>query len=227
MHDLDRTQLEQEQYEAQYEDEGEQFLGNLVGGLFGGEMESPLDEIQESELATELLEVTNEEELDRFLGRLVGGAAKAAGQFLRSDTGRQLTGILKNAARQALPVVGGALGGAIGGTPGKSIGSRFASDVGKVFGLELEGLSAEDRELEVARQFVRFGSVAARTAPAFQGRYGASRAARAAAIEAARAYAPGLVPHLGGGGPPAANGSPYRRSGRWVRKGRAIVLYGV
>jgi hypothetical protein len=224
VHDLDRTQLEQEAFEAQNE-QNEQFLGGILSSVLGGEMESPLDEVQEMELASELLEVTGEQELDRFLGDLVGRASQAAGQFLKTDTGRQLTGILKNAARQALPVVGGAVGDYIGGAPGKSIGSNLARGVGQAFGLELEGMSAEDREFEVARSFVRWGSAAARQAAALQGRYPPPRAAHAAATATAQQYAPGLVGLLQG--LQSSGGGHRAHSGRWERRGRSLVLYGV
>jgi len=53
-------------------------------------------------------------------------------------------------------------------------------------------------------------------------------AALAAVAAAARAHAPGLLASdgpMGRGG--AAYPSPTQRSGRWVRRGRKIVLYGV
>ena len=63
-------------------------------------------EADELELAAGLLEVTKELELDRFLGSLIRSAGRAAGRFVSSPVGQALGGILKGAARQALPVAG-------------------------------------------------------------------------------------------------------------------------
>ncbi len=216
MHDIDRTQLENEAFER----DGSAEFGELSSEA--GEMgEAPLNESQELELASELLEVTSEEELDRFLGDVFKTVGSAVGQFARSDTGRALGGILKNAAKQALPVVGSAVGRWISPERGGAIGADVATQAGRIFGLELEGLSAEDREFEVARQFVRFASAAARQATAAPPTVPPLAAARFAASTAARAYAPGLFPRLQG-----RSGGRWPRSGRWVRRGRAIVLYG-
>jgi hypothetical protein len=186
-----------------------------------GEATSPFNEAQELELASELLEVTSESELEQFLGGILSSAAGAARRFVRSDTGRALGGILKDAARQALPIVGRAVGQwAAPGTNGRA-GAQIATQAGKLFGLELEGLSAEDREFEVARQFVRFAGAAGRAACQLPQTVPATEAARAAAADAARVYAPGLLPRLQG-----RSGALWPRSGRWVRRGRAIVLYG-
>ena len=90
-----------------------------------------------------------------------GRPARPSGTFVRSDTGRALGGILRDSlrsvAKQALPVVGRAIGDTAGDT---AIGDRAGSAVGNLLGLELEGLSAEDREFEVARQLVRFAGSA-------------------------------------------------------------------
>ena len=75
---------------------------------WGGEVFS---EAETMELAGELLEVTNEAELDRFLGDLIKKAGKAVGSFVRSPVGNAIGGWLKGAAKQLLPVAGGALGG--------------------------------------------------------------------------------------------------------------------
>lgn len=186
-----------------------------------GEAEAVFDESTEMELADELLTVTNEAELDQFLGSLIRRAGRSLGRFVRSPVGQALGGMLKSAARRALPVVGGALGSAIGGPAGGALGSRLASAAGQVFGLELEGLSPEDQEFEVARRFVRFAGSAARRAAAAPRNLPALAAARSAVNAAARRHAPGLLrtgvfrPGVGGG--PA-------RMGRWIRRGRQIVI---
>jgi hypothetical protein len=117
---------------------------------------------RDGELAGELLDVVNASELEAFLTRLAGPTA-----------GRELLGVLTRTAERTLPTV----------TAGAH-GVSAANTAARVFGLELEGMSAEDRDYEIARQFVRF----ARTA--------AAHAARAPAGEAiaraGRANAPGL-----------------------------------
>jgi hypothetical protein len=150
-----------------------------------GETESPFDEVEELELAATLLEVTDEAELDQFIGNLLKKAGRAVGTFVKSPTGRALGGILKGAARKALPVVGGAIGSAIGGSAGGSIGSRMASDAGRLFGLELEGLSPEDQEFELARQYVRFAGAAAKNAAQTPPNVPPQEAVKAAAMGAA------------------------------------------
>jgi hypothetical protein len=230
MHDIDRTQLEQEQFEdewgqetqefagefedewgheafevgefqeqeyedeyaGEFEQEDEDFLGGLLGGLLGGELESSEYEMNELELASELLEVAGEDELEQFLGDLVQRAAGAAGTFLRSDTGRQLTGILRNAAKQALPVVGGAIGGAVA-PGGAQWGSRIATAAGDLMGLELEGLSPQEQEFELARGIVRLASGAGRLAAAAPRSMPGRVIAQRSAVAAARRHAPGLL----------------------------------
>jgi hypothetical protein len=233
MHDLDRTQMEGESYELGQEfgeQESEQFLGGLLSSVLSGEAASPLNEVQEMELATELLEVSNEQELEQFLGNVLRSVGQAAGQFIRSDTGRQLTGILRSAARQALPIVGSAVGGWVSPNGGAAVGRRLASGAGQLLGLELEGLSPQDQEFEAARQFVRFAGTAANNAMRLPANVPARIAAQNAARAAAQQYAPGLLRLLGGGVPQFTGGAAHPRgqsSGRWVRRGNAVVLIGL
>jgi len=258
MHDIGRTQLEQQtfgesggelessEYEnSEYEGEfgeyegelgeyegelgeyegefGEYEGGALEGSVISPELESPLSEMQEMELASELLEVTGEQELEQFLSDVFSAVGQAAGNFIRSDTGQALGGILKDslssAAKQALPVVGRAIGDVAGGYG--DIGAQAGSAVGSLLGLELEGLSAEDREFETARQLVRFVGSAAGQAAAAPRNIPPAAAARTSTSRAARIYAPGLLPRLQG-----RSTRLWPRSGRWVRRGRTIVLFG-
>jgi hypothetical protein len=157
------------------------------------------------ELAAELLDVTNEAELEGFLRRVVAAAARGVGGRLPAATGRGLVAVLKRTAERTLPTVATLVGDSIGGTAGPSA----AATATRVYGLELEGMSAEDRDYEIARQFLRFAQAAAAravTAPA-----PASPATVAAAVEgASREFAPGLGP--AGGGPATARlVSPIRK----------------
>jgi len=191
MHNLDRTQLE---YAQEYEmGETEQFLGDIIGAIAGGELEVPLSESQELELASELLEVGNEQELEQFLGNVFSTVGNAVGQFVRSDTGRALGGILKNAAHQALPIVGRAVGDWVAPGSGGAAGASIAQKAGSLLGLELEGLSPQDQEFEAARQFVRFAGAATKHATAAPRNVAPQTVARAAAVAAAQHHAPGLA----------------------------------
>jgi hypothetical protein len=235
MHNIDRTVSEYESPFASFEAEAFEFAGEGEGegeSERGGRMD---DEYELMELAAELLEVNSEAELDRFLGGLFSRVARGVSNFARSGVGRALGGVLKKAAGAALPIVGGAIGSFVGGPAGTALGSKLGSMAGKAFGLELEGLSQEDREFEVAKQFVRLASDAtARAAAAPQ--QGDPRAiARAAFNAAAQTYAPGLVtpppgrPGAPGAGAAAGHGGGHRlaRSGKWIRKGGEIILLGV
>ncbi len=189
---------------------------------FEGETEGVFSETEEMELAAELLELNSEAELEQFLGDLIKKAGKAIGSVVRSPIGKAIGGVLKGVASKALPIAGGALGGFVGGPLGATIGSGLANMAGKALGLELEGLSSEDREFEATRQFVRFAGDTVKNA--LQAGPGSDpvSAARRAAMEAARIHAPGLL--LGSAASPGAEAP--RRSGKWVRSGRKIILLG-
>jgi hypothetical protein len=172
-----------------------------------------------------LLGVASEQELDRFLGSLIQRAGRAVGQFVKSPTGQALGGILKGAAKQALPVVGSALGGYLGGEKGAQIGGQLASAAGRVFGLELEGLSPEDQEFEVAKRFVRFAGEAVKNAALTPTSADPRTAANTAVVSAAQQHAPGLLAPSAAGALPSTSGR--RQSGRWIRRGNTIILLGV
>lgn len=173
-------------------------------------------EASEMEQAGLLLEVATEAELEQFLGGLLRSATSAARRFAGSATGRALGGVLKNAARKVLPQLGGAVGSALGGASGGQLGTAAGKWLGSRF--ELESLSQEDREFEVARAFVRTARDAARIA-AQSGQLPPVQAATQAVVTAAGRHLPGLVPLVGGG-------AGRRSSGRWVRQGGRIVIYG-
>ena len=237
MHDIDRTQMEYspelEAYEQEQFEYGEAEWGAETGVF---------SEAEAMELAAELLEVSSEAELDRFLGGLIKKAGQAVGQFVKSPVGQQLGGLLKGAAKKALPMVGSAIGGYFGGPSGAQMGSQVASAAGQIFGLELEGLSQEDQEFEVAKSFVQFAGEAvknATSAPPTANEISAAGAfdvarkfAQAATLAAARKRAPGLLasaptPTPGGAAGPACPSCGHgASSGRWMRRGTKIVLFG-
>lgn len=227
MHDLDRTQLEAPDSGGEFEAMGDEFEFSYesdqeyeTAGLEGEEVLSEMDEM---ELANEFLEIESEEELDQFIGKLFKKIGAAAKKVIRSPLGKQIGGILKGAAKQVLPLAGKAIGGAFGGPVGAAIGGKLASGAGSLLGLELEGLSPEDREFEAARQFIRFASATVANAASAPPAQPAPAAARSAAAAAARRHAPGLLR----GKSPAASTGAGRRMGRWVRRGNRIILFGV
>jgi uncharacterized protein (DUF697 family) len=265
-----------ESYET-YEGEDEQFLGSILGALTG-EGESPLSEAQEMELTAELLEIQSEEELEEFLGNLVKGVAKKVGGFIKSPIGKQLTGVLKNVAKKALPIAGSALGSFIAPGVGTAIGGKLGSMASNLFELEAEGMNQEQLEFEMGRRVVRLAASSAATAATAPRNAPPRKVVQTAVTQAARQHAPGLLRGTRGAGSggrpsqrrsrrgdrplgmaaypvggssvavPSGNGngngggvwdepgssdtaaSPYgsrSQSGRWVRRGRKIVLIGI
>ena len=229
---------EQQEFGTEMQEQGENYemFGEMpeMSGEFQGE--SPLNEMQEMELAAELLSISNERELEQFLGSLV---KKAAG-FIKSPIGKALGGVLKGIAKKALPIVGGAIGSFVAPGVGTAIGSSLGSAAGKMFGLELEGMSNEDKEFEVARRYVRLATAAARRAAYAPSRMPPHMAARQAVMIAARRYAPGLISfqQQNGNAEPWSSGGDMgtdgfqqqdmgeRNSGPWVRRGRNIIILG-
>jgi hypothetical protein len=227
MHDIDRIRLETQSEIGTFEPvpfEAEQFEFAEAETSYGATGEV-FGETEQMELASELLEITSEGELDRFLGNLIGRAGQAIGKFVKSPEGRAIGGLLKGAAKQVLPGLGSAVGGYLGGATGARFGSDVASAAGRAFGLELEGLSDEDRDFEVARRFVNFAGEAVKNVALAPAGLDPRTQANAAMLAAAKTHAPGLIsPRQAGRGPQP---SCPLTSGRWARRGNKIVLYGI
>jgi uncharacterized protein (DUF697 family) len=154
---------------------------------------SVFGEDEEVELASEFLEIASERDLDHFIGELTDRASSVMDSDLDGPVERDLGGIFKGIAKAVLPLAGGALGFFVGGPPGAALGSGLASSVGHALGLELEGLSPEDSEFAVAKQFVRFAGAAVKKAHDAGLTGDPAKQAREAAMEAARIHAPGLI----------------------------------
>ena len=243
MHDIDKTMMEFEgegvesqeglEPESGFEFEGEEgALGEyeLIPQAEAPEPETPdqgevLSNSEEMELASDLVSVSSEGELDQFLGKIL----KKAGGLLKSGVGSSLGGILKGVAKAALPWAGRAVGGMFGGPLGATIGGKLAPMAGRIFGLELEGLSLEDQEFETARRMVRLAADAvANAARASRTSASPAQIARAAVIKSALKNAPGLLRRRYAPSGQVCRGQVYgtRRSGRWFRRGNKIVLVG-
>lgn len=231
MHDIDRALFEGQDEgtwgevmdeESGYSFEGEQSPFQAEDSYENDELWGETDgETDELALAAELLAVTDEGELDQFLGSLARRAVSAAKDFAGSSAGKAVGNILKSAARKALPQLGQAVGNYIVPGAGGQAGRRVGQWLGTKFesGLELEGLSPEDRDLETARAFVRFATSTAQRAAAMPKSVPAPLAAQKAATAAARQHLPGLLKSQRQSGGSA-------NSGRWIRRGRNIVILG-
>ncbi|MNK93718.1 hypothetical protein D3C87_1138930 [compost metagenome] len=174
-------------------------------------------EEEELQLAMELLEVASEEELDQFLGNVfksVWKGVKKVGATI-AKVAKPLGGALKAVAKTALPFVGGALGSMI---PIPGVGTALGSALGRAASnaleLEMEGAAPADRELELARRFVRIAGQAARLAGDGDG---STRAVESALTRALHQQ----LPHFRSPAP-----QQEEESGRWRRRGNRIVVMG-
>lgn len=176
------------------------------------------DESQELELAASLLEVVNDEQLDHFLSDLIRKGGTATGSVVTPSDGKAIGDVLKGAIYRILPIRSMEHGSTMHGSVGAQLGSGLSSLAGQVLGLELEGLSPEDREFEAIRQFVRFAGDTVKNAGEDSKRTNPQEMAYRAAAEAAETYAPGLFSD----GHHVAN-----NRGRWILCRDKIILFGV
>jgi hypothetical protein len=219
--ETDLGELESDEFEFEMTDEGE----------FESEVENQMGEVEEMELAAELLAVASEQELDQFLGKIF----KKIGKGIRKIA-RPLGGILKGVAKKALPFVGGALGSFIP-IPGvgTAVGTALGSAASKLLEVDLEGMTPEDQEFELARRFVRMASTAAAkaaTVPAdADPKAAAIRIIKAAAqqLETGESASEGegeVPPARPAAGDRTRSAGSRRRQGRWYRRGNTLVLIG-
>ena len=182
-----------------------------------GRAPAVFSEEEELQLAMELLEVASEEELDQFLGNVfksVWKGVKKVGSTI-AKVAKPLGGALKAVAKTALPFVGGALGSMI---PIPGVGTALGSALGRAASnaleLEMESAAPADRELELARRFVRIAGQAARLAGDGDG---STRAVESALTRALHQQ----LPHFRSPAP-----QQEEESGRWRRRGNRIVVMG-
>lgn len=224
MHDIDRTLTELDTELDAYETDQFEFDGESDMELdteYASDFEALFDETEEIDLANELLSVASEEELDLFLGKALGKAFRRLGKVAKG-LARPLGGILKGVAKKALPFVGGALGSFIP-IPGvgTAVGSALGGALSKALETELEGVAPEDREVEMARRFVRVAGTAAQQAAAAPPSADPVATATKAVTRAAQQHVPAMA--ASAGGPSSARG----RRGRWVRRGSKIIVMGI
>lgn len=176
------------------------------------------DESQELELAARLLDVANDRQLDQFLRDLIRQGDSAAGNLSTPAQLHAVGNVLKRAIYNILPMRSMEHGATSHSSIGAQLGNGLSSVAGQVLGLELEGLSPEDREFEATRQFVRFaGETVKNSRQAFMNTTSQEAAHRAAA-EAAQTYAPGLF---------AAEPHVANDRGHWILCRDKIILFGV
>ena len=162
------------------------------------------------------------------LGGQYGGQAGAA---LGGRAGSALGGRLGPVGARAGGWLGGKAGGYAGSQAGQWAGSQagnwVADNAKRVFGLELEALSPENQELEIARSFVRFATDVTRRANQALNRnpnLSLGALGRQVLSAAAPVHAPGLM-----AGALQQLSGPARRArrGTWERRGGTVVLYNV
>ncbi|KKO64901.1 hypothetical protein VM94_01606 [Janthinobacterium sp. KBS0711] len=186
-----------------------------------GRAPAVFSEEEELQLAMELLEVASEEELEQFLGNVfksVWKGVKKVGSTI-AKVAKPLGGALKAVAKTALPFVGGALGSMI---PIPGVGTALGSALGRAASNalememegEAEGEAPADRELALARRFVRIAGQAARLAGDSDG---SPRAVESALTRALHQQ----LPHFRSPAPQQED-----ESGRWRRRGNRIVVMG-
>ncbi|MCB2410180.1 hypothetical protein [Hymenobacter lucidus] len=191
----------------------------------------------------------------RFVASPTG---RSVGQYLVDFGKKTLPQLATQYGGQAGASLGGKLGAAVGGRlgatgakvggwagtkagswagskagnwAGTQAGDWIAGNAQRIFGLELETLSPENQELEIARSFVGFANdVTKRAAQAVQRNptIGLAELGRQVLSASAPQHAPGLLGAAAKKLPttPKANGGaqPRRNSGTWIRRGTTVVL---
>ncbi len=219
-----------DEYDYEMDDEMDDEYGYEMAG-------SPFSEEEEAELAFELLSVNSQEEMDEFLKKLIRKAGRGIKRFARKPF-KYIKRGLKKAAKFALPIAGKVAGSFFGGPLGGVIGGKVGKVASRFFEIELEGLSPEDQEFEVARRFVRFSGAAAKNSMRNSRKMPPIAATKIGFKQAARKHAPGMLkPSRAAAarprkGRPARPGARARQTsgittGRWMRKGNRIVLLGM
>ena len=176
-----------------FDDEPRQAGGDRAAGDAGGSALAL--EALSTERAAALLDSLHVRRLPTWIARRLSRAAAAAGGDLDEPLKHELVRRLAGLAPRALPV-GGPL------TPDAT--ARAA----RLFALELEGLSTEDQEFELARRFAQWTTEAAARAARLPAGLEPARAAQMALASAAQRSAPGWLP------PVTAARNPATRSDR-------------
>ena len=205
------------------EQELNQFVGNLlskVGKAASGFVQSPT-----GQSVGRFLVNFGKKTLPQVAANLGGQAGGALGARAgQAFTNRFGGGFLGQTVSGGLKQGGAYLGKQGGAWLGNKAGNWVASKAQKVFNLEFEGLSPEDREYEISRSYVQFASEVARRASAAvrrNPRVRLSSLSRQIIPRAARLYAPGLISNADG----VDSIAGQRLTGTWERRGKSVILH--
>ena len=152
----------------------------LEGPAIASNRYAAWSDARELQQAAELLEYADEGALETYLVEMVGRA-----------NGRTVARRPSSGVRMALARILGRIGRPLL----RQGGASQRASAGRVFGLELEGLSPEDQAFEVARHFARFATDAARRASQDHAAGSSHAIASRAVIAAAQTFAPGCCGH--------------------------------
>lgn len=208
----------------------------------------------ETELASELLEITNEQELEQFLGDIVKGVGsfirgpigQAVGGVLKQVAKTALPAVGGALGTFVAPGVGTAIGSQLGSLASKALGeyevageqefevARKVIQLAHAAGQQAAAAPPDMPPHVAAEQVVM--RAAQEVAPEIRLDGGGSHEAEQEYGHARRSYSRGRG-QRGYGGYGAYAGyegddggyedAPQARTGRWVRRGRKIVLFGV
>jgi hypothetical protein len=207
------------------EQELNQFLGGLVSRAVGAA--SQLAKSPAGQSVGRYLVDFGKKTLPQLASQYGGQAGASLGSRAGAALGSRLGPLGARAGQWAGGKVGGYAGSAAGNWAGTQAGNFLADNAKKVFGLELEALSPENQELEIARAYVRFASDVARRANRALRRNPRMRVGalgRQVLSASAPYYAPGL---LNGGGLQLSGPTRRARCGQWERRDGVVVLYGL
>ena len=110
------------------------------------------------------------------------------------------------------------LGGAVPGGAGSEVGAAIMSE------LDWEGVPEDSRDVEAAKKVIEVGGAAAQQVAALPPN--APPQAAAQALQSAAAQQ-GIATDATAAEPPSSGGAGPATSGRWIRRGRSIVLIGI
>jgi hypothetical protein len=196
-----------------------------------------MGEAEELELALELLNVHNDEEWEAFLGNVfhsIGKGLKAVGSFAAKHVLPVVGPALKQIAKTALPIAGGALGSLIP-IPGvgTALGSALGGAVANALEMEVAGLDPGDADIARARHFVRLAADALHEAALAPPSASPEAVVRTALVNAVSRHLPAaahqmaMLPMAGPALPSVPPIAPAGQSGVWRRHGRHVVIEGL
>jgi hypothetical protein len=196
-----------------------------------------IGEAEELELAFELLNVRSDQEWEQFLGdvfKTIGKGVKAVGSFAAKHVLPVVGTALKQIAKTALPLAGGALGTLIP-IPGvgTALGSALGGAVANALEMEVAGVNPADADIERARRFVRLAGSVMREVALAPPSSSPEAAARTALVNAISQHLPAAAHQMAtmADAHPVARPAPAfaagGQQGIWRRHGRHVVIEGL